>query len=68
MDNNPNYQVLERDNTPGLKPEIVMGKLRIISFSSLRCHLNVLWLFSRTNKCNKKQSGSLKVSHKYETQ
>ena len=28
MDNSPNYQVLERDNTSGTKPEIVVGKMK----------------------------------------
>ena len=28
MDNSPNYQMVERDNTPGLKPKIVVGKMK----------------------------------------
>ena len=58
MDNNPNYQVLERNNTPGLKPEIVMGKMKNHFIFSVALSFECSFLFSRTNKCNKKQSGS----------
>ena len=63
MDKSPNYQMLERDNTPGPEPEMWNHFIFSIALS-FECSLAV----QQHQQMQQKAVWFLEVSHKYETQ
>ena len=68
MDNSQNYQMLARNITPGLKPEIVTRKMWNHFIFSVALSFECSLVAQPYQQMQQKAVWFLEVSHKYETQ